>query len=146
MKIESTIEIACSPEEVFKWIDDPDKAKMWQKDVKSEEILFKTPEKIGTTFKEEIEEDGNRLIIHGEIKDYIQNQLISFHLNSKIHTVYVTYSLDGKSKLTKVMVDSIINWKFPMSIISLVVGNRIRSNISQKIRSELQKLKALCES
>ena len=146
MKIKSTIEITCSPEKLFSWIDDPDKAMCWQKNVKSGEIIIETPERIGTTFKEEIEEDGKRLTIFGEITGYIQNKSISFHLKSKIHEVIVKYSLAGNTNLTKVTVDSIIKWKFPMNIVSLFIGTKIKNNISQKTRSELGELKILCET
>ena len=146
MKIKSTIEITCSPEKLFSWIDDPDKAMRWQKNVKSGEIIIETPERIGTTFKEEIEEDGKRLTIFGEITGYIQNKSISFHLKSKIHEVIVKYSLAGNTNLTKVTVDSIIKWKFPMNIVSLFIGTKIKNNISQKTRSELGELKILCET
>ena len=146
MKIKSTIEITCSPEEIFSWIDNPDKALRWQKNVKSGEIIVETPERIGTTFREEIEEDGKKLIIFGEITGYIPNKSISFHLKSKIHKVIVKYSLGGDAKLTKVTVESIIKWKFPMNVVCLFIGNKIKNNISQKTRSELGELKVLCET
>ena len=53
MKITFTIEILCKPEDVFLWIDDPEKAIHWQKNVKNYKILNETAEKIGTTFEEE---------------------------------------------------------------------------------------------
>lgn len=93
MKITAEIDITSSPNEVFSWIDNPDKAMCWQKGVKSGEIIKETSSKIGTTFKEELEENGKSLVMHGEITDYIPNKLISFLLESKIHKVYVDYSI-----------------------------------------------------
>ena len=71
MKISTIIDIYSQPEEVFGWINEPDKAIRWQKGVKSGEIIKETPDKIGTTFKEVMEENGNSLIMFGEIIDYI---------------------------------------------------------------------------
>jgi len=51
MRITASIDVSCRPEEVFPWIDEPDKAMLWQKGVKGGEIINKTPEKIGTTLK-----------------------------------------------------------------------------------------------
>ena len=146
MKITTSIEISCIPEKAFSWIDDPDKAMRWQKGVKAGKIINETPEKIGTTFKEEIQENGKSLKMYGEIIDYIPNKLISFYLESKIHRVHVTYSVVGDAIKSTVTVESTINWKFPMNIICLIVGHKIKINILRQIKSELVELKTLCET
>lgn len=145
MKINTEINISCGPKEVFPWIDNPDKAMLWQKDVKSGEIIKVTPEKIGTTFKEEIEENGKSLIMYGEITDYVPDKLISFKLESRIHRVHVSYSVTGYSNKSKVTVSSTIKWKFPMNIMSLILGGKMKKSIMQQTRSELSELKKLCE-
>lgn len=146
MKIKVSIDIFCKREEVFPWIDDPDKAMRWQKGVKAGEIIKETPEKIGTTFKEELEENGKSLIMHGEIIDYIPNELISFHLESKIHRVYVNYSVVESDNTSTVTTESVINWKFPMNIIGLIIGHKIKTKIIQQTKSEFTELKRLCEA
>jgi len=146
MKITVTIDISCRPEEVFPWIDEPDKAIRWQKGVKGGEILKETPGKIGTTFKEEMEENGKSLVMFGEITNYIKNKLISFKLESKIHRVYVSYSVLGNSNKSTVKAESTINWKFPMNIVCLIIGHKIKTNILQQTKSEFEELKRLCES
>ena len=145
MKIITAIDISCIPEEVFSWINNPDKAMHWQKGVKSGEILKETPNKIGTTFKEELEENGKSLVMYGEITDYIPDKLISFHLESKVHKVYVDYSVVGDRNKSTVTVTSIIKWKFPMNIISLIIGHKIRTDILRQTKSELAELKKLNE-
>jgi len=145
MKITYTIYIACKPEEVFIWINEPDKAMHWQKGVKNTEIIKETHEKIGTTFKEEMEENGKNLIMYGEITDYIPNKLISFHLESKIHRVNVSYTVAGDVNKSKVKVESTIRWKFPMNLICLVIGHKIKKNILRQTQSEFIELKKLCE-
>ena len=145
MKITVTIDIFCGPEEIFPWIDEPDKAMLWQKNVKGGEIIKETPEKIGTTFKEEIEEKGKSLIMCGEITNYIQNELISFHLESKIHSVNVIYSVAADSNKSTVKAESTIRWKFPMNLICIFIGFKIKRNILLQIKSEFAELKRLCE-
>lgn len=146
MKITLSVDIYRRPEEVFPWIAEPDKAMRWQKGVKETEIIKETPEKIGTTFKEVMEENGNRLVMYGEITDYIQDRFISFHLESKIHRVDVSYSIvwdGGKSVFT---VESTIHWKFLMNIASLIIGRRIKDGILRQTESEFAELKRLCEA
>jgi len=146
MEINTSIDISSKPEEVFSWINNPYKAMRWQTCIKSEEIIKETSEKIGTTFKEELEENGKSLVMFGEITDYVPNKLISFHLESKIHNVYVNYSVVGDPNRSTVKVDSKIKWKFPMNIISLFIGHKIKANILRQTLSELTELKKLCET
>ncbi len=146
MKISITTDIYCKPEEAFLWIDDPDKAMRWQKGVKGGEIIKQTPEKIGTTFKEVMEENGKSLEMYGKITDYVHNELISFKLDSKIHKVYVTYSVKGEGEKSVVLMESTIKWKFPMSIICFFIGFKIQAKIINQTKSELAELKRLCET
>ena len=146
MEIKAEIEISKNPEEIFLWINNPAKAMLWQKNVKSGEIIKETAERIGTTFKEELEEDGECLVMYGEIIDFIPNKLISFHIKSKIHNVYVDYSVIGGINKSTVTVNSKIKWKFPMNLICLVIGQKIKSKIFKQIKSELKELKILCET
>ena len=146
MKITFIVEIQCAPEGVFPWIAEPDKAMQWQKGVKGGEIIKETPEKVGTTFREEMEEDGKSIVMYGEITDYIQDRLIAFHLESKIHSVDVSYSIEGKEDKSTVTLDSTINWKFPMNIISLFIGRKMKAGIVEQTESEFAELKRLCET
>lgn len=145
MKITTSIDIPSKPENIFPWVAQPDKAMRWQKDVKGGEIIKETPEKIGTTFKEEIEQDGKSLVMYGEITNYIPNKLISFHLESKIHSFDVDYSIVSKAKKSTFTIDLRIKWKFPMNIISFILGRKIREGLLQQTKTELAELKRLCE-
>jgi hypothetical protein len=146
MKFSTTIDINKMPEEVFPWIDEPDKAKLWQKGIKSGEIISETPEKIGTTFREIMEENGKSLEMFGKITDYIPNKLISFYLESKIHKVQVSYSIEGETEKSTVLIHTTINWKFPISIIFLFIGFKIKAKILDQTKFELSELKRLCEA
>ena len=145
MRINFAIEISCEPDEVFPWLDDPDKAMLWQKGVKKGEIIKETPEKIGTTFIEEMEENGNSLEMRGIITGYVKNQMITFQLESKIHKLDVCYSITGKGGKSLIMAESNIHWKFPMNIMSIILGRKIKEGIRKQTESEFAELKRLCE-
>jgi len=146
MKIALAIDIFRKPEQVFPWVAEPERAMCWQKGVKGGEILKETPEKVGTTFREEIAENGNSLVMQGEITDYIPDQLISFHLESKIHKVDVSYSIVWNNNRSTFAVKTTIHWKFPINVVSLVMGRKIRGGIVHQTESELAELKRLCEA
>ncbi len=144
MKISYEYEILQSPELVFPWIAEPEKAVKWQKNVKSTEIIKNTPEMIGTTFKEVIEEGKSVLEMNGTIIKYIPNRLIGFHLVSKIHEFDVDYSIEGKGKTTKLSIEAMIKWKFPVNIFSLFIHKKMEENIKKQLEAEVQDLKKLC--
>ncbi|MHC1782523.1 MAG: SRPBCC family protein [Anaerolineaceae bacterium] len=141
-----TVSISKPPAEVFSWIDNPEKAMQWQKGVRKSSILHETPERVGTTFWEEMEEDGKSLEMTGRISAYIPGQMISFHLKSKIHTVDVSYTVEPDDGSSLLQIETSIHWKFPMSVTSLFMGRQIREGIKKQTGAELAELKRLCES
>lgn len=143
MKINLATEVSGEPDEVFTWIDNPEKAMLWQKGVKKGEITRETPDKIGTTFIEEMEEGGNSLVMHGLITGYVRNRMITFRLESRIHKLEVCYSITGEGGKSLVMVDSNIRWKFPMNIMSMVLGHKIKEGIVKQTELEFAELKRL---
>lgn len=145
MKIHYAIELSCEPDEVFTWIDNPEKAMLWQKGVKKGEIIKETPEKIGTTFIEEMEDNGNSLEMRGVITGYIRNKMVTFQLESKIHKLEVCYSVTGKDGSSVVTVETNIHWKFPMNIMSIILGRKIKEGIMKQTGTEFAELKRLCE-
>lgn len=143
MKLNLATEVSGKPDEVFPWIDNPDKAMLWQKGVKKGEILVETPEKIGTTFIEEMEEGRNSLVMHGVITGYVKNQMITFQLESKIHRLAVCYSITAEGGRSLISVESNIHWKFPMNIMSLVLGRKMKESILKQTELEFAELKRL---
>ena len=117
----------------------------WQKNVKGGEIIVDKPEIVGTTFREIIEEDGNTLEMHGIITRYVRNRIIGFHLTSKIHEFDVDYSVEENGENTKMKIEATINWKFPMSIVSLFIRKKMEEGLTKQLKSEVQELKKLCE-
>ena len=145
MRIIYENEILKPPEVVFPWIAEPHKAMQWQMNVKGAEIIINQPEVVGTTFKEEIEEGGNSLEMRGVITRFIKDQIIAFHLESKMHGVDVSYSLEGVNKTTRVTVDARINWKFPINLLSIFIGRKMKRGIAEQLKTEIFELKRICE-
>ena len=145
MRISASIDINQRPEDIFPWIANPDKARLWQKNVKGGRVTKKTNEVVGTTFQETVEEGGKTLDMKGEITKYQENKLMAFHLESKMHVVDVNYTIEESGGISKFAMDADIRWKPPMNIISLFIGKKIRNSIKRQIESELTELKKLCE-
>lgn len=145
MKIRYSNTISSPPKVVFPWIAGPEKAMQWQKNVKGGEIIVEKPEVIGTTFKETIEEDGNTLEMQGMITEYKPDQLIGFHLKSRVHEFDVLYIVEEKQQATKLSIEVDIKWKFPMNVLRLFIGKKMAASLTNQIEAEVLELKKLCE-
>ena len=146
MRISYTIAISKPAEIVFPWLAEPEKAMQWQKNVKSGEVIVKQPEIIGTTFKEEIEENGKKLSMEGIITAFKENKEIGFHLESKIHIVDVTYIIEEYNEKSHVSIYVKIKWKFPLNILSIFLGEKMKKGITKQLESECLELQKLCET
>jgi hypothetical protein len=146
MKITYSIDIQREPKLVFAWIGNPEKAKAWMKNVSNSEIIRETPERVGTTFRERVEEGGSGLDMLGEITGFVPDRSISFHLKSKIHELDVDYTVVDHAGGACLMVNSTIHWKFPMNVMELFIGKKIKANILEEFRGECAELKRLCET
>jgi hypothetical protein len=146
MKITHEKEILKPPETVFPWVADPQKAMKWQKDVKGGKIVVQEKEIVGTTFTEIIEEDGGRLEMHGTITEYCEGKVVGFHLNSRIHEFDVRYVLEEEGGSTKFSIQADIKWKFPMNILSLIIGKKMKEGLLRQLVTETDELKRLCEA
>ena len=92
-----------------------------------------------------MEESGRSLQMRGVITGYLKDKMISFQLESKIHAVEVSYSVAGEPGKSVARMQSTIHWKFPMTIMSIIFGRKMKSGIVQQTQSEFAELKRLCE-
>jgi len=145
MHIACSIDIHSPRAAVFRWLASPEKAMAWMTGVSKTEILHQTSEMTGTTFRETVAEDGQELEMRGVVTRYEPDRLIAFHLVSKIHTVDVEYVLTDIENGVCLIQRAGIQWKFPMNIISLLIGTTMKRNIAAQSHKELDQLKVLCE-
>jgi uncharacterized protein YndB with AHSA1/START domain len=145
MKISHVIEINSSLKDVFYWLEDPNRAKQWMTSVTKTKIIKETPNKVGTTFTETIEENGRELEMRGEIIDFIPGKKIAFHLESNIHNVKVNFTLQEIEDGTILTQNANIHFKGLLKIMIIVFGYFFKKKILKQIKSEFEKLKKLCE-
>lgn len=146
MKLSFSIDINSPPAKVFGWVENPEKALQWMTSVSGGEILHETPEKVGTTFREFVEEDGQGLEMQGMITGFEPGRSISFHLESRVNSVDVKYIVEPIQNGTHLSQTANVRWKFPVNIISLFMGSMMRQNISVQSQKEFKKLKEFCEN
>jgi carbon monoxide dehydrogenase subunit G len=145
MKIASSIDIQSSPEVVFGWLENPQKAMQWMTSVSNGEVLHETPERVGTTFREVVEDEGGSMEMHGMITGFEADKSIAFHLESRVNVVDVEYRVEKTDKGTRLAYQANIKWKFPVNIISIFMGKKMRQSILDQLQDELSKLRELSE-
>jgi len=139
------MDINCTPEKVWYWLGTPERAMVWQTNVLKTEILEKTPNWIGTTFRETIEESGSGVEMQGVVTDYRENQLLAMHMSGKYNVVDVEWSIEGLGKYTRLTMNSNIQFKSFLRFISIILWPAFKRNIQKQLDREYAKLKELCE-
>jgi len=145
MKLSYTIDINSTLEKVWYWLGTPERAMVWQTGVSKTEILQQTPNMIGTTFRETIEENGRGVEMQGVVTDYRENQLIAMHLSSKFHVVDVEWRLEEIEERTRLTLSSNIHFKSFIRVLSILMRPVFKKKIIAQVRGEFAKLKELCE-
>jgi len=146
MKISHAIEIESSPEEVFYWIKNPERAREWMTSVSEGEMLSGTPNTVGSTFREVVRDQNGETELHGMVTGYEENEMISFHLSGEYNTVDVEFRLEKVGERTRVTQSADIRWRSFMKVMSIFLGQRIKKEITAQSQREFAKLKSLCET
>jgi hypothetical protein len=118
---------------------------LWQTGVTKGEILLETSDRVGTRFREVVSDEGGELEMEGVITGYEAGHFISMHLESRVHTVDVTHTVEALPTGARYTQVAGIRWKFPVNIMIILQSNKLREKIISQSQGELEKLKQLCE-
>jgi uncharacterized protein YndB with AHSA1/START domain len=147
MKINISVEINAPAEEVFYWLGDPERAKVWMTSVTHTEYIQRTPNLIGSTFRETVGEDGRSTEMRGVIVDFVPNQRIAFHLQGDYNAADVIFTLMEESQgITRLTQTADVRFKGITRLLNIVLGRIFKRNITRQSESEFATLKALCEA
>lgn len=146
MKVDCAIDIDRSPQVVFPWLGTPEKAMEWQRNVTGTEIVHRTPDMTGTTFKETLEENGRSLEMRGIVTEYRENKRLAMHLESRYNRVDIEYVLVAIAEKTRVVVHADVSLRSFPRIITTVFPSSFRRKLVSQLEEELGLLKDLCES
>lgn len=143
--ISCSIDINRRPEEVFLWVKDPEKAMVWMTSVSKGEILHQTPDLVGTTFRETVEDEGRGTELHGMIIGYTPDESISFHLSGDYNVVDVEHRVEEIEGGTRLTTDANVRFKGLVWVMSLFMGATFKKKAIEQMQAEFARLKELCE-
>ena len=98
-----SVDIQASPEQVFRWIDDPACSRQWILNLVEDEIIEETPSKVGSTWRQVYEENGRRM----EMVVYEPNKRLSCVIRGQMFDLDEDYQLQDFGGSTR----SIQNFK-----------------------------------
>ena len=118
---------------------------VWQTSVSKTEILQKTPDWIGTTFRETVEEDGRGTEMQGIVTDYRENQSLAMHLEGKYNVVDVAWRIEEMGECTRLTLNSNIRFKSFVGLLSVLMRPVFKKKIVAQLKGEFARLRELCE-
>ena len=145
MKYTNTIEIRNTADKVFYWLEDPSRAVAWMTSVSKTEIVDETPNMVGTTFRETVEENGRGTEMKGVVTGFVSNKHLAFHLEGEFNSVDVDYTLQEEGRITHLTQTADVRFKGLLRLLSVFLGPILKKKIEEQARGEFDKLKKLCE-
>lgn len=142
VKVINTTEINATPARVFYWLEEPKRAKEWVTSVTRSEFIKKTPNRVGTTFREYVEEDGQGIEMQGVVTEFQLNEVFAVHLESESHSADVRFVLTENAGSTQLTQSVELHLK---NELSEDVLDSIKKSIMNQAQSEFARLKELCE-
>ena len=145
MKIRISIDIDATPEKIFYWLGDPERAMTWMTSVGKTETLHKTDNWIGTTFREVVQDESGSTEMHGVVTEYATNRSMGFHLEGQYNDADVRFRLETRDGKTRVIQEADVRFKSITRLLMLILGPLLKAKIKKQSMEEFRKLKALCE-
>jgi len=139
------MDFKCTPERVWYWLGTPERAMKWQTNVSRTEILERTPNTIGTTFRETIEESGSSVEMQGIVTDYRENESLAMHMSGKYNVVDIEWRIEEMGEHTRLTLYSDIRFKSLVKILSIFMRPVFKKRITEQLQREFARLKELCE-
>jgi len=138
-----SVVIRRAPEVVFGWIEDPERARLWQPDVAGGEVPHAEPGMVGTEFREVLADGRGRVEMHGRITEFHPGTSMAVYLQGQGMTVTARYEVSPHPAGTLLRAEQSL--ALPGRVARLLEP-LIRRRVATRARADLQRLKHLCES
>ena len=145
MRIRASITIDRPPDQVFPWVEDPDRAMEWQTQVTGGQIVEEAPGWVGTTFTETITESGRSTELRGTVTAFAKDHYMGFHLEGDHNEVDVLFALEGRDGRTRLTQSAEVQFKGIVRMAGWLLGPILRRRMQAQTHRELLALNALCE-
>lgn len=148
MRIQTTVAIRRPPGEVFRWIADPHLATRWQPEVAGYEITRAGPDPTGrdltgTEFRETLRDGRGSSELRGRITAHEPGSRMVFDLTGTGIHVRAEYVVEPADDGARLSVDNEVHLG---GRLSWLLEPLLRGKITERHRTELYRLRDLCEA
>lgn len=150
MQIQNQIVIHAKPASVFYWLEKPERAKKWQQEVTATVITQQTPNNVGTTFVETIQEGNKSTCMAGLVTEFSRDKKLAIRLHSAQLSLHIVFELEAvedatDAAATKVTQTASIQFKGIMRFMALLLRPLFEKRIRENGTRDLMALKKVCE-
>ncbi len=145
MKVTNRIEMNATPKEVFYWLEEPDRAMAWMTSVTRSEIINETPNRVGTTFREYIEDSGRGTEMRGVVTEFVPDERFAVHLEGDHSSVDVCFILEEIGGMTRLTQNVELRFKGALKVLSVFLRGSIKKKITSQTQDGFAELRKLCE-
>lgn len=141
IRINDSIQIECSPKEVFDYVADLDNIPKWQSEVVTSKVDTAGPVKIGTHFTEEVKMGPMRATASCEVTEYEPEKLLAFSAISSSMDYEGRITVEPLVKGTRLTLEGTADPKGFWRILQPFLKGEFRNSV----RKELTAIKGILE-
>lgn len=142
-----TIEIDAARADVFAFLDDPDNLKDIVPNLVDHGVIQETPEKVGTTFWHEFEENGRKMKMTGVVTEHEAPHSMAVALDGAFFALQVRYRLEERGpNQTSLTQDSKARFKHIFKLMGLLFGKKMKEKGEREQVENFARMKQLIEA
>lgn len=106
MRIDYSMEVSCSPDQLWQYLEQPELQKQWMKGLLENQATSEGPTRVGSTFRMKIKEGGKTADYEGQITGYEKNRHMGLRMwgggfpkDMVMNVDYRLADLNGRTRL-----------------------------------------------
>lgn len=142
MRVIRSVVVPRPPQQVFRWIDDPERALRWQPGVAGYRVIENTPGRVGTRFVEIMQSSDGLVEMEGKVVAYEPGRMIAFALAGHGTAVGTRFEVLPHAQGSSVAAS--VELVIP-GLLARVLGPFIQRRVGRQVDQELGLLRELVE-
>ena len=146
MQCSYSIEIERSQQDVFDFVNEPSNIKLIVPNLVDEGLIEETPDKVGTTFWHEYEENGRKMKMTGVVTEYERPTRSAVELDGPMFSLGVLYEYEAlgpdRMRLTQ---HSNGTFKHVFKLLGLLMGKKMKRDGEKVLEDNFARLKSVLE-
>ena len=139
-----SVEIEHPIEDVFIWTNES--VAKWSEIVIEDEVINRTPDIVGSTFRSKTDNDGYQVELEGVVTEYDAPYFSAVKMTCKSFDIIAEYTFDDLGGSTRVTQDSFVTGKGFFRGLFFFFGRLMKKKSCRAAQDEMENLKKYCEA